>query len=303
MATGRGRRAAGLAAVVVGCAVAAAKAADPSLAALHDWQYYNNSGWRALNSGNNDRAAQAFRHAIEVLQPYQVSEGKALARSYADYAEVLYRQQRYDAADPLARWALTVRERSNMVKSETIRQNLDLLARIQLGRRRSVEAESLLSRLLALQEAALGTGDPELIATVESLAQLKADQGKTAEAERLYRRALTIRDENSARNFKEAEDLEQQAAVLKAVSSAGRGGMTGSGSMLRLNDQAQMLNTRAHAARETTADSAGTATTTERFAVVLRRSGKTDEAEELEARARTIRDAVETRAARARAAR
>ena len=117
---------------------------------------------------------------------------------------------------------MTARERSTAATSEPVRQNLDLFARIQLARR-AAAAETLLTRLLALQEADLGTGHSEMVATVESLAHLKAGQGKIAEAERLYRRALTIRDESSARNLKRAEALEQHAAVLKATTLAGSG--------------------------------------------------------------------------------
>ena len=287
--SGSGPWAIGLTAFAVGWGAAVARADDPSISAFRDWQYYNNTGWRALNRGNLARASQAFQQAIEILRPYQASQARTLARSYADYAELLCRQKRYDAAEPLARWALTVREKSPGMPAESIRQSLDLLSRIQLARRRTAEAETLLTRLLALQETSLGTGHPDMVATVESLALLKAEQGKIVEAERMYRRALTIRDENSARNLKDAEALEQQATLLQMLQP--------------MRNQAEHLIVRARAVRETTAESAGMATTSERFAAVLRRSGKLDEAEDLEARARAIRDDLETRAARAKTGR
>ena len=77
---------------------------------LRDWQSYNNGGWRLLNQGKYDRPEDYFRTAIEEIRPYQKTDQRLLARSYPDLARVLYHQGRYADAEPLAEWALTVRE-------------------------------------------------------------------------------------------------------------------------------------------------------------------------------------------------
>src|SRR4051794_20389709 len=91
---------------------------------LHDWQYYNNVGWRAVDRGDLDRAAQAFRMAIQIVRPYEARERILMARSNADFARVLYLQKRYAEAESLARWALAVREAHPGNRSEALVQNL-----------------------------------------------------------------------------------------------------------------------------------------------------------------------------------
>jgi tetratricopeptide (TPR) repeat protein len=277
--------------------VSAGRAQDAPIDVLRSWQLYNNTGWEAFNRRKYDRAATAFRLAIQELKPYALAEKRLLARSYADLAKVLYHQNHYEEAEPLARWALLVRESAPGTKSEALRQNLDLLARIQRARRRHDGAERILKRLAELQERYLGPGHPELIVTVESLAAVLAEQGKLAESEPVYRRALTLREENTAENVKLAEALEKRAELarlLHAVTTEPRPEVLA---------QAESLEERARTIRETTAESVGTAVTTEGYASLLRKSGRVAEADELTARAKAIRDAAETRAARARSGR
>jgi tetratricopeptide (TPR) repeat protein len=294
---------AGLVATVAGLGPASARGQgqaqeqELSIQLMRDWQYYNNTGWQAINRGRYQRAAEAFHLAIELLRPYEASHKTLLARSSADYARVLYLQKRYDEAEPLARWALSVRDTTPGTKPETLCQNLELLAGIQRARRKHAEAEPLLKRLVRLQERTLGTGHPDLIATVEALAGVAAAQGKIAEAEPYYRRALALREETSAANLKQAESLEQTVSILRQVNSFGAGNPSQS---MRRFAQAEDLEVRARTFRESSSESVGAAVTTEGYAGLLRRAGRASEAESLEARAKAIRDAVETKAARAR---
>lgn len=282
---------------VLSLAAGFARSQELPLDALRSWQLYNNTGWQALEQGKYERASRAFRLAIQQIRPYESTERQLLARSYADLAKVLYHQKRYDEAEPLARWALTVRESAPGTKSESLRQNLDLLARIQRARRRDAEAEPVLRRLADLQKTSLGPGHPDRIVTVEMLAESCANQGKAAEAEPLYRLALDLREEYSVENLKQAEALERTAETLRLMNQ------NATSPRLESLAQAGSLEARARSIRESTAESVGTAVTSEGFAVLLRRSGRGDEADDLEARAKAIRDAVETRAVRARAGR
>ena len=282
-----------LAAVLLALVAWPAPAQDMPYNVMSDWQFYNNTGWQALNRGRYDRAGSAFRIAIDKLRPYEATQKALLARSYADYAKVLAAQQRYDEAEPLARWALSVRDATPNTKPEVLSQNLDLLARIEQARRKHAEAEALLKRLVALQERSLGTGHPDLIATFEALAGAYADQGKVAQAEPYFLRALALRDETSAATLKQVESLETSAAVIRQLNNT-----SGLAMPVSQNARAEAIQVRARTLKETTAESIGTAKAAEDYAAMLRRAGRAGEADSLEARAKAIRDAVETKAAR-----
>ncbi|MFO0907876.1 MAG: tetratricopeptide repeat protein [Isosphaeraceae bacterium] len=271
---------------------------------LRDWSNSNNAGHRALARGDLDRAASAFHLAIETVRPYEARERMLMARSNADFAQVLYLQKRYDEAEPLARWALEVRKQFPGDRSEALVQNYLLLARIERARKRPAEAAPLLAQALAIQEKAIGPYHTNLTETLEEMADVHAEQGKLSDAEKSYRRALALRELNSERNLKEAERLELRAEFLGDVANADNGviGVNGN-SLIGRGQDAERLRIQARAAREASAASQSSAATAQRFAVTLRRAGKTDEADDMEVRARAMRDEAETRAARARAER
>jgi tetratricopeptide (TPR) repeat protein len=298
-----------------------AGAQDPQeipLSALHDWQYYNNTGWLALDRGNLDRAAQAFRKAIALLRPYEAKERTLMARSNADFARVLYLQKRYAEAEPLARWALAVRESLPGTRPEALTQNLVLLAEIERALSRPADAKPLLEQAVAVQEKALGAGHSDLAATLEQLAEVSTDLRLLDKAANLYGRALAIREAHSAENLKKAEELELRVRLLgdmqrtygSAIPAYGYafGGYAsafnpGVGAMVNQGVQTVRLLTESQKAQEASAESVTAAVATEKYATVLRRVGRNDEADSLEVKARAMRDAAETRAARAAAAR
>lgn len=268
--------------------------------AMSDWVYYNNTGWIAYNRGRYDRAEQAFRAAIKRLQPYEADHLVMMARSRADLGRLLVDRKRYTEAEPLVRWSLAVRESSPGEKSESLIQNLELLAQIRRAQGKHAEAGPLLKRALALQERILGHDHPELTTTLEALAEVSSAQGQTREAEALYRRALGIRESNTAANLKEAEKLEERAELLNELFASQRATMATQN--IRTN-QIERLKSQAATLRSTTSEARGAADANEGLARVLRATGRNEEADDREAQAKAIRDTLETRAARARAGR
>ena len=162
---------------------------SPPFEVLSDWTFYNRAGWQALQRGKLDRAEQAFRIAIERMRPYQATESVPLARSYADLSRVLHLKGRHDEAEPLARWAVAVRETAPGANSQALCQDLELLAEESTSHGRDAEAEPIITRVIAIREKTLGPGHPDLIPAVEVLAEVYARQGKLAKAEPAYRRA------------------------------------------------------------------------------------------------------------------
>jgi len=268
-----------------------ARAQEDSITVLREWLYYNNTGWQAYNRGNDERAAQAFRQAIETLRPHYKTHQDMIARSSVDYARVLCRQSRYNEAEPLVKWALTVREKSPGPNSKALCETLEMLAKIDRGGGRNADAELVLKRLAEVQVKVLGHDHSDLIPTYEALADVYTAQGKLTEAEPAFKRSLSLREANAVENAKRAEKLENAAELLRLMATDPGGTRAG-----RFENEAKTL-------RESTSDSLGAADTTTNYASMLRKAGRSNEAEDLEARAKAIRDAVETRASRARRSR
>jgi tetratricopeptide (TPR) repeat protein len=205
-------RVAGLLALLATAGRAAAEDIPPSV--MRDWQFYNNTGWVYLNRGKLQDAEARFRTAIERIRPYSKEDQRLLARSYSDYARVLFHQGRHDQAEPLAKWALSVREAHPGVKPEAVYDNLYVLASIYHAQKRYAEAEPLLRRALAIQTKELGADHVSTAVTLDDLAGILAPQGKHDEAEKDYRRALSLRDRAQPSGSPETADTAEHLAVL-----------------------------------------------------------------------------------------
>jgi tetratricopeptide (TPR) repeat protein len=195
------------------------------LGVVSHWQYYNNAGWIAFQNGDYVKAGQKFDAAIQILRPYQKIDQRLLARSYSDFARVLYAQKRYADAEPLAKWALQVREADPRIKPDAVFQSVLLLAQIQREQRRDKEAEPLFKQALALQIQALGAEHYQIALTLDDLAAISVNLGKYPEAETLYRRAIAIHEKiNPLKNLALAETLEHYAAFLRRINRAADAG-------------------------------------------------------------------------------
>lgn len=262
-----------------------ANAGDVPIDALGDWAHYNNTGHMAERRGNLDRAAQAFRIAIEAIRPYQSHHPALMTRSNADYARVLVAMGRPAEAEPLARWVVASRKVDPTAKPYEIGKDLNSLALILMKLDRGKEAEPLLKEALEKLGRAEGPLRVEYLTTLESLGALATEQGKHDQAASYFRRALLARQATNTESQRLAETAEFSAAILRLTNRT---------------IAAETYEGQAKALRDSSAESIGAAVATENLATVLRKSGKEDEAEELLAKARTLRDHLATKAARAR---
>ncbi len=199
-------------------AVAAEPTESIPTASIRDWQFFNDSGWRALLKGNYIRAEQCFKAAIEAVRPYEVHDQRLMARSYGDLARTLYHEGRFSEAEPLAQWSLEVRLAHPRVKSESLVQSFYVLAMIERAQRHFNQAEPHLKKALALQEKTLGTQHPDVAVIVDELAVVNAGQGRNAQAEELFKRALSIRKASlNAEDPDLVESLEHYALFLRQI--------------------------------------------------------------------------------------
>jgi tetratricopeptide (TPR) repeat protein len=193
---------------------APALAQNVPLAALDNWMWYNENGWKDLDNGKYDRAEQNFRRAIKELEPYPPGNRKLMARTYCDLARVFYYQKRYADAEPLAKWALVVRDADKKSSSDSVFQTLFTLASIQTAQEHFSDAEPLFKRALALQEKELTASHVNTLVTLERLAFVLRSQGKYHEADPLYRRAIAIHERKMPDENLDLADLIDEYVIL-----------------------------------------------------------------------------------------
>lgn len=212
-----------------------ALAQSSHLRALSDWMVHQQEAAKNFQNGDYYRAVERLNLAIKDIRPYLPETRRIMAKSYCDLAQVLYHQQRYDEAEPLARWALSVRDADRQARPDAVFQCLYVLGRIQTARKNYADAEQLHLRSLALQEKSFGREHIDSIAVLDQLATVCIAQAKYANAESLYLRSIAILERNTpAANFDLAETAEKYAALLR---------------LMRRNDDADRWHARAREIR------------------------------------------------------
>jgi tetratricopeptide (TPR) repeat protein len=188
------------------------------LKALDNWMFYNESGWNDIEKGLYDRAEQKFNLAIKEIKPYAPANRKLMARTYCDLARVLYYQERYAEAEPLAKWALSVRDADKKSAPDTVFQSLFTLASIHLAQEHWADAEPHLKRALAIQEKELTGNHVNVLLTLDRLAFVLRSQGKYHEAEPVYLRAIAIHERKTPdENIDLADTIDQYVILLRKM--------------------------------------------------------------------------------------
>jgi tetratricopeptide (TPR) repeat protein len=103
---------------------------------------------------------------------------------------------RFSEAEPFARRALAIDEKSFGPNHPNVARNLNNLAQLLYATNRLSEAEPLMRRALAIDEASFGPDHPRVGVQLNNLAELLKATNRLSEAEPLMRRALAI-DEKS----------------------------------------------------------------------------------------------------------
>jgi hypothetical protein len=188
------------------------------LRAMSDWMVHQQEAAKSFQKGDYYRAVERLNRAIKDVRPYLPDTRRNMATSYCDLAQVLYHQQRYDEAEPLARWALSVRDADRRAKPDTVFQCLYVLGRIQFARKKYADAEQLHLRSLAIQERSFGRDSINSVAVLDQLATVCIAQAKYANAESFYLRSIAILERNTASaNLELAETAEKYAVLLRLM--------------------------------------------------------------------------------------
>jgi tetratricopeptide (TPR) repeat protein len=188
------------------------------LDALREWLRNTEEAAQYVDKGDYAKAEERLRLAIQEVRPYLPETQRVMARSYCELARVLYHQKRYADAEPLARWALSVREADKKAKPDAVFQSLYTLGLIRSAQRQHGEAEALLKRCITIQETNLGPDHVNSVVVVNQLALIYLDQAKYADAEALYQKAIAIHERKTpAENLDLAETAEKYAELLRRM--------------------------------------------------------------------------------------
>jgi tetratricopeptide (TPR) repeat protein len=186
--------------------------------ALRNYMWYIDRGLADLENGASVLAASRFIHAIHEIEPYPLANRRLLARAYCEVAWALYQQKRYVEAEPLAKWALSVREADRSARPEAVFRCLFALGSIHAAQKHYADAEPRFRRALALHELVLPEGDVNTLTTSDALARVLREQGKFREAESLYLRAVAILERFAPdENLDLAYTAEQYAINLRLM--------------------------------------------------------------------------------------
>ena len=188
------------------------------LPALRDWMAHQEEAAKYFDQGNYVRAEQRLNLAIKDIRPYLPATRRIMAKTYSDLALVLYHQRRYAQAEPLAQWALSVREADKNSPPDSVFQCLYTLGLIRSAQEHHADAEPLLERALAIQEKAVGRDHVNTTLILEPLAIVYREQGKLDKAESLYLRAIAIHERTTpGENLALAETAQTYAVLLRRM--------------------------------------------------------------------------------------
>ncbi len=198
------------------------------------WEHYYELGRRRFAEGDASGAESAFRDAIKSAEspagdPLQLASSLSslgqLKYQQKDYAQAEDCFQRalklreralgrdhpvvisginnlaasfvargaLDEAEPLLQRAMQVTVKRVEATQSELSVNLNNLVRLYVKRGDYTRAEPLLVQLLALKRP-LGPEHPDVAAVLVTLAKLRFSMGRPADAERLWRRVLTVRE-------------------------------------------------------------------------------------------------------------
>jgi tetratricopeptide (TPR) repeat protein len=211
-------------------------------------------------------------------------------RFYNDAGWLYFNRGDYARAEARFRMAIDAVRPYKATSRRLLARSYADLARVLYNQKRYAEAEPLAKWALSVRESEKGV-KPEAVHQILYLtAQIQRGQRRYAEAESLLKRSLAVVERALGEHHPASADTLEALAEV----NGDQGKNTEAESLYR-----RSLGLRRAATREPDA-SLEVAESSERFAAFLRRVNRTSAAEDLEARAKAIRDAAETKAARAR---
>jgi tetratricopeptide (TPR) repeat protein len=144
-------------------------------------------GSALLKLAQYPKAEQVFRRSLGIRERLNGGDAADLIPSLDGLAYALFGQKKFGDAEPVYKRLLAVWELSAGAEHPMVALTLDKIAVFYREQERWEERDSAASRANALRALALASG-------LATEGDLRATQGDKAEAEALYRRALSLLD-------------------------------------------------------------------------------------------------------------
>ena len=165
--------------------------------------------------GPSATATEIIDHATTKLDE---TKGQPLLQAslLTTLSEIYDEMALYDAAEPLAKRALEIREKALGPNHPDVAVSLNGLVNVWRKQGKLAEAEPVAKRGLEIREKALGPNHPDVATSVNNLAIIWWEQGKTAEAEALLKRSLEIREKALGQNHPDVATSLNNLATIYA---------------------------------------------------------------------------------------
>jgi serine/threonine protein kinase/Tfp pilus assembly protein PilF len=230
------------------------------------------------NAGDYESARQLLERALATKTKVFGPDHPAVAASLKNLGVVYWRMSQYDQAKALYERALSIEEKTLGPEHAEVAGTLNNLALLAQDTGNYAEAQRLYKRSLELTEKAYGPNHAEVAVSLSNFAELFGKTGEYARSIALYQRSLAIFEKVFG---PEHADV---ATVLRSLA----------GIYVKQGDDAsaeplyrRSLDIWLKAAEP---DKAETAATMEDLANLLHRIGRSEEADQLETQAKTIRE-------------
>ena len=245
------------------------------------WAFQLVAGFEAANWQRWPEAEASFKAALDDAERLFGPEDLRLARTLYSLALVHIHQERQDEAEPLYRRALAIYEQRPGADQQIYGQTLSDLGTLYMVQGRYDQAEPMLKRSLTVRESALGPNHRDVGQSLYNLMDLYARWDRWAEAEPFARRALPVYERAKGRESRWLGWIlhtlgwihEKQGAPADAEPFFKRGLAITEKALGK--DDSEVAHQLAHQLED--------------YSIILRKVGRQQEAEELEAQARAIR--------------
>lgn len=178
-----------------------------------NWDRLRSAAEQATQQGDFAAAEAQWMAALEEADRFGPQDPRT-SFTVDRLADILYRQQKYEEAEPLFKMSLEMRISIHGDRHLDVAASLNNLADMYVSQHRYDEAEPLQMRVLEMYESLFGQEHPGVALITTNLAITYHEQGRLEQAENLYKRAIYIKQKLYGYKHPEVDDVTQRYASL-----------------------------------------------------------------------------------------
>jgi len=236
----------------------------------------NNLALLYFDQGKYSEAESLYKRSLQIseksLGPDHPNVAKLINRLAAIYVD----QEKYSDAEPLMKKALEIREKTLGPEHPDVAASLNNLALLYYSEGKFSEAVPLLERSLAIKEKSLGNDHPDVANSLNNLALIYDEEKRYSDSEPLYKRVLAIREKSFGPDHPEVAKSLENLALLYVIE--GKHAQAEECFKRGLSICEKVHNSDPKLIKELSTE----------YAKLLRKTGRTSEAEKLEKKIKTL---------------